>query len=167
MRHLLTFAFLLLTAPAFAHIVADPNTGSSGAWFHTVLRVPHGCESKDTTALTVTVPDDILIIKPQVKTGWTLAVKKHALAKPVQGPHGMITEKTDSITWKDGTLPDQYFDDFGLTMKLPETKAPNISFTITQQCGDTSITWQPGNAEHPAPVVTITPAKTDAHEHHH
>lgn len=156
-----TSLFLLLAAPAMAHIVAAPDTAQSGAWFRTALRVSHGCEGSDTTKITVTVPPEILIIKPQVKPGWKISVQKRQLPKPVPGPHGPISEITESISWS-GELEDAYFDEFGLTMKLPEQVGP-ISLPVLQECKKGRIFWQDKPAAHgghghdgfPAPVIRL------------
>lgn len=165
-----TSLFLLFAAPAMAHVVASPDTAKSGAWFKTDLRITHGCEGSDTTKITVTIPKDILIIKPQVKAGWKINVQKRTLDKPVQGPHGTITEVTEKISWT-GELPDAYFDEFGLTMKLPETKE-TIYLPTLQECKKGNMDWkeipQPemtnmrhmhhgGGHDYPAPSIKITP----------
>ncbi len=156
--------FLLLSFPALAHIVTSPDTASSGAWFRTNLRVTHGCEGSDTKKITVTVPKGILIIKPQVKDGWKIDVQKETLSKPVQGPHGPITQIVKSISWT-GHLEDAYFDEFGLSMKLPETDKP-IAFPVLQECIKGQMNWKDAPSGHshshdsfPAPVIKIIPAK--------
>lgn len=151
-----------------AHIVASPDTGESGAWFRTNLRVSHGCDGSDTTKLTVTVPKEIQIIKPQVKAGWKIDIVKRKLDKPVKGPHGDITEVTEKISWS-GVLPDQYFDEFGLNMKLPNgTKT--VYLPTLQECANGKRDWKDIPAENmhqmhhdekssPAPSIKLTPKK--------
>lgn len=156
--------FLGFSASAQAHIVASPNTAESGAWFRTDLRVSHGCDGSDTTKIIVTIPHDVLIIKPQVKPGWKIDIEKVTLKKPVQGPHGVITEVTHTISWT-GLLPDAFFDEFGLTMKLPE-KTGVLAFPTKQICVKGETDWKDTSdetehhhgADFPAPTVTLTPA---------
>lgn len=153
-----------------AHIVASPNAGENGAYFRTDLRVTHGCDGAATTSITVTVPKEILSIRPQMKPGWKIRIKKHALDKPVAGPHGkIITEVTDTITWS-GNLPDAYFDEFGLSFKLPDN-GEQFLLPVLQQCGNASRNWKDlpmtgemththhGEESSPAPVITLTPKK--------
>ena len=155
---LLFFAF-----PAMAHIVAKPDTGERGAWFLTNLIVSHGCDKAATTKITVTVPKNILIIKPQVKPGWKIEIVKRKLDKPIKGPHGDITEVTDTISWT-GKLPDEYFDKFGLSMKLPK-EVETIYLPTLQQCGKASRDWKDISMEgmkhdeksSPAPAIKIVP----------
>jgi len=151
----------LLTAPAMAHIVASPDTAITGDWFRTALRVSHGCEGKDTKKITVFVPNNILIIKPQAKPGWKIDITKRKLAKPVAGPHGPITEVTEKISWT-GELPDQYFDEFGLSMKLPD-QLGEIALLVLQECKKGFLFWKdmPGKSHKghhegfPAPVIKL------------
>lgn len=152
---------ILMSTPAMAHIVASPDTAPSGAWFRTALRVGHGCKGSDTTRITVMVPDNILIIKPQVKSGWKIDVQKRKLDKPVAGPHGPISEVTEKISWI-GNLPDAYFDEFGLSMKLPET-TKTIVLPVLQECKKGQMLWKdiPTGHHHshddfPAPVIHLT-----------
>lgn len=148
---------------ADAHIVAGPNSATAGAWFKTALRVTHGCDGESTTAVIVTIPDGVTIIRPQAKAGWTIQIDKKKLAIPVTGPHGnTIDTVTTQITWSGNTLADAHFDEFGLTMKLPEQAGP-LAFPVTQKCITKSTKWHDvgdtahGHHAHPAPVITVLP----------
>lgn len=175
MRPALTvISFLLLSTTAQAHVVAKPDHGPASAWFRTNLIVGHGCNGKTTTSVSVSIPKDILIIKPQAKPGWAITIDKQALKKPIAGPHGStITEVTTRITWT-GTLPHDYFDEFGLSMKLPD-QAETLHLPVLQRCGSTDqLDWHQipakGQNAHdlptPAPQITVTPAKTTGHHQH-
>lgn len=150
-----------------AHVTANPNTAPAGSYFRTALRVGHGCDGSATVALRVTVPDDIYSIRPQMKPGWTITITKKALPAPVDIGHGhSITEKVDTIEWRGGPLPDAYFDEFGLSMKLPDRPAGSrIDFPVVQECEQGERRWielpVDGGArpKDPAPSVTLTPGK--------
>ena len=100
LRAATAISFFLLCTPVMAHIVASPNEAKSGTWFRTNLIVSHGCDGSDTKKITVKIPENILIIKPQFKQGWKIEIKKRKLDNPVKGPHGDITEVTEKISWE-------------------------------------------------------------------
>ena len=163
-RTAISLGFLLFSAPALAHVVADPNTAKNGAWFRTALRITHGCDGSPTTSVAVMIPDDILIIKPQVKPGWNIKIEKKKLAAPANGPHGPISEVTTKIIWSGGNLQDAYFDEFGLSMKLPEIGTA-VYFPVIQKCARGEHRWEQiaephshgGHSDHPAPSIILTP----------
>lgn len=160
---------LCATAPTMAHVTANPRTAPAGSYFRTALRVGHGCEGSATVALRVTVPDGIYTIRPQMKPGWRITIRKSPLPAPVDIGHGhSISEKIDWIEWRGGPLPDAYFDEFGLSMKLPDTAAGTaagtaIYFPAVQECEEGTRRWieiPAGDGAHlkdPAPSVTLTP----------
>lgn len=156
----------VLSAPAYAHVTANPNEAVAGKYFQTSFRVSHGCEGSDTIALTVKIPKGITSLKPEHKAGWEIDIKKSKLDKPVPAGHGkMATEQFDEITWRGGKLPDAYYDEFGIVLKLPE-KQQTLWFPVTQTCEKGSLNWvdipkdgqQWHDVKSPAPFVTITPA---------
>lgn len=156
---------MLLSAPAFAHVTANPNKGSAGHYFETQLRVSHGCEGSDTVAVTVQLPTGMGAIKPQSKPGWTVEKK---ISAAMGGPAGQIT-------WRGGPLKDGEYDTFGLLMKLPDTAGETLWFPVTQTCEKGEQRWSEipadGQAWHdlksPAPFVTIEAGGAPAPPGHH
>lgn len=161
---------LCAVAPTAAHVTATPNSAPAGSYFRTALRIGHGCEGSPTVALRVTVPDGIYTIRPQMKPGWTITIHKSPLPAPVDIGHGHSTsEKIDWIEWRGGPLPDAYFDEFGLSMKLPDAASDTaIYFPAIQECAEGARHWiemPAGDGAHlkdPAPAITLTPS---SHKH--
>lgn len=127
-------ALSALTA-AHAHVTANPNEAPADSYFRTALRVGHGCTGSPTIAVRVKIPDGVLAAKPQVKPGWTIEIKMRKLDKPVDAGHGrMISEAVDEIAWRGGKLPDAYFDEFGLSLRLPAKAGETLYFPVVQEC---------------------------------
>jgi len=179
--HRLTSLFTLLgilmvglASNAAAHITANPREATAGSWFRTALRVSHGCEGAATVAVQVTLPEGVISARPQVKPGWTIETKMRPIEPPVAGPHGMITETLDQVIWRGGPLPNAYFDEFGLSMRLPDEPGKTLYFPTIQECEDGTSRWteipEPGEAwgdrKYPAPFVRIK-AAPPTHEHKH
>jgi uncharacterized protein YcnI len=158
-------ALLLAGAsPALGHVTANPDQAPADSWFRTALRVSHGCEGSPTVAVRVKLPDGVLSVRPQMKPGWEISITERKLDPPIEGPHGTVTEVVDEIAWRGGPLPDAYFDEFGLSMRLPAEQA-TLYFPTVQECEQGVHRWieipaggqEWDDLEEPAPFVTLTP----------
>jgi len=49
------------TNAAFAHITLETQEAAVGSTYKAVLRVPHGCEGKATTAVRVQIPEGVIV----------------------------------------------------------------------------------------------------------
>lgn len=164
----------LSTGGASAHAVLDVREAPAGSYFKGVIRIGHGCDTSPTVRVTVQIPSGILSVRPQPKAGWSLEIRKKMLPEPVAGPHGkMVTEVVSEVVWSGGPLPDAYFDEFALQMKLPDmTDGGVLTFPVVQDCEQGSRAWdevpKPGQSRRdlksPAPVLTLT-ANPQTHKH--
>jgi uncharacterized protein YcnI len=162
---LLCLAGALVAGAAAAHVVADPNEGPAGGYLRTALRIGHGCGSSPTVAVRVKIPDGVLTARPQVKPGWEITVTKKKLATPVDNGHGgLITETVDEIAWRGGPLPDGFFDEFGLNLRLPSRPVGEIVYLPTvQECANGVHRWieipvagqRWGDMKEPAPFIRL------------
>jgi uncharacterized protein YcnI len=163
-----TAAIALAMGPAAgAHVTASPNAGPAGSSFVTYFRIGHGCDGSATTALRIEIPAEVTGVKPQPKSGWTLKID-HDPAAPATGnadhpPPRPVT----AVTWSGGPLPDEEWDQFGLSMKLPKGVGA-VVFPAVQTCEQGEERWiDPPSTDpnvrlsHPAPVVTLTPQTGD------
>ncbi len=164
----------LLPVSANAHVTANPNTGTGGAYFQTDFRISHGCDGSATVAVSIKIPAGIVVLKPQAKPGWTIEIKKSKLEKPVPAGHGKTaTEQFDEIIWRGGPLEDAYYDEFGIVVKLPD-ESKTLWFPVTQTCEQGEHKWteipegtqQWRDLKSPAPFVTVT-KDTDHSGHKH
>ncbi len=165
-RHGAVAAMAILGASsAFAHITLEQKSAEAGSYYKAVFRVGHGCEKAPTTTLTVFMPPGVQGANPMPKPGWTLE-----LAKPGEGK-GAPTQ----ISWRGGSLPSEYYDEFAMRLQLPEQPGP-MWFRVLQQCeGGASVDWAEIPAEgtstrglkRPAALLELRPTELVAPAHHH
>lgn len=175
MRHRLltvaatTGAAMLVAAPAFAHTTANPSSTAAGAYAIVTMRVPHGCEGAATTVLDVSIPAGVTSVKPEQVPGWSVTTEIGSYAEPVTIHGQEITEGVVEVTWTadDGvSLPDAFYRDFGLSVKLPDTVGETLYFPAVQTCEDGSeAAWieipssEGEELEKPAPAFELTAAE--------
>ena len=166
-RSLLVVAALAAgSAVASAHVTVQPNEAVAGSYFQLAFVVPHGCDAKATVAVRVKVPDGVTAVKPQMKPGWNVEIRTRKLDAPQPGLHGKtINDVVDEVSWRGGPLPDNLFDTFGLTMKLPDTPNGNLYFPVVQECEHGVHRWieipaagqNRDDLREPAPLVRLKP----------
>ncbi len=163
---------LALAGPAAGHINPSVTSAPAGSSLKFELRVGHGCgESGNTTKLEVQIPESITSVTPQVVPGWTIDTTIVQLEEPITGSHGEgITERTSLVTWTGGPLDHHQLEEFGLSVRLPDTPGETIHFPTIQSCDDgTSNEWiqiaEEGAEEpdSPAPAIALTAATDDGH----
>lgn len=149
---------MLSASAAQAHVTLDTATGIAGTYQKLAFRVGHGCDGKATTGLTVTLPESATAAKPMPKAGWKIDV--------------IDRDALHEIRWNGGALPDAYFDEFVVQLKLP-AEPGKLYFRIVQQCGKTSVAWDEianeagGKLKAPAPVLEVVPAPAATPDHQH
>lgn len=151
---------------ADAHVTIRPNEAAAGSYVEAALNVPHGCDGSATVAVRVKIPNGVMSVKPQMKPGWSVEIKKRKLDAPVAGLHGKtITEVVDEVSWRGGPLPDHLYDSFGLQMKTPDGAGQTLYFPVVQECEQGVNRWieipaagQSADKLHePAPVLRLKP----------
>jgi uncharacterized protein YcnI len=164
-KSLLSAAFLTIAAsylgPAQAHVTIAPSSAPAGAYQTLTFKVGHGCDGSATTGITVQLPDGVPTAKPMPKPGWTIELPA---AKPAAGG-------TRELSWRGGPLPDAYYDEFVMQVKLPDAPGRYL-FKVGQQCEHGRVDWAdvPGpdvQSKTPAPVLDVLPADAGEHAGHH
>jgi len=162
----------LMPALARAHSTADPSEGTAGDYLRTAFRVTHGCKGSATTAVTIRIPEGVLSAKPMPKAGWTIETKTRPLEPPVDSGHGFkIREAVTEVTWSGGRLENAHFDEFVLSLRLPNKPGATLYFPMVQTCEKGSNNWTGipaagqkwGDLPEPAPYVTVKKAVGHAH----
>tara|TARA_R110000824_G_scaffold155226_2_gene327583 strand:+ start:1257 stop:1799 length:543 start_codon:yes stop_codon:yes gene_type:complete len=160
----LALGLISTTSPALAHVTLTNGMSSWGSYYEAKLRVPHGCDRADTTALSVAIPEGVISVKPKLMAGWKIETISGAYAKTYSIHGKPVSEGVKSITWSGGTVPDNRYEEFSFLVKLPDDKeVMRIYFPVTQLCGETRVEWnqipEPGADAHglkmPAPYVDL------------
>ncbi len=148
-----------IAAPAAAHSTLAEPQAVAGTYYIASVKVPHGCDGSATLAVRVRIPAGVLNVKPQPKPGWDLAVVRETLAEPIKGPHGeTITERVSEVTWSGGNLPDQFFDEFRMQVRLPDQPGTTLYWPIVQECEKGAARW----IEIPKPGQSLNDLKQPA-----
>jgi periplasmic copper chaperone A len=167
---LATTMLCALAVTAQAHIVIDNPVATTGAYQKLTFKVGHGCDGSATTSIKITVPDGVLGAKPQPKTGWTINTVTSPLKVPVTSHGKTITSDVSEITWSGGNLPDAYYDEFSIHVKLPTT-AGKLYFKVNQLCEKGRNDWveiptdDGKKLKSPAAVLDVQAKKNEEHQH--
>lgn len=154
----------IMTMPVYAHITLEQKQAEAGSYYKATFKVGHGCEGSAIKQIVVTIPNGVMGAKPMPKAGWQIEIEKTKLAQPYLS-HGKKIEETVSVVrWIGGPLPDAYYDEFVLSVRLPEQVGP-LYWSVSQICEQGRIDWTevptPGKKRSdyaaPAPVLEIVP----------
>jgi uncharacterized protein YcnI len=163
---LATFLAAAAMPGAFAHVTLERAQAPADSYYKAVLQVPHGCKASPTVAIRVRIPEGVTSVKPQPKPGWKLTITRAKLEQPVDAGHGrMVSERVSEVAWMDGLLPDEYFDEFKLVMKLPDRPGATLYLPVVQECKDGMTRWietpdagkPAAELKEPAPALQLTP----------
>ncbi|MBR0555372.1 DUF1775 domain-containing protein [Ciceribacter sp. L1K23] len=162
---------------ALAHATFANQPVKVGSYVAAALQVPHGCDGKATNEVQIKLPEGFISAKPQPKAGWEIEVITGDYQKAYDNHGTQITSGPVEIRWKNGELPDNFYDTFVIYGKVAEADEAGLAFPTVQLCGsDAQVSWtevaaagvDPHSLENPAPVLKIVAADPaeDAHEGH-
>lgn len=173
-RIALLFAGLAALLPwvAQAHVVIT-NMNQPAGWEGAVLTllVPHGCGASPTTEIRMKVPENVNLILPEPKPGWTIQLTKRKLAAPKKVGNREISEVQDEVIWSGGSLPVDQAGLFTFVTNFPNKPGERVYFKTIQKCAageerwvDTVATeqeiWRIWFTKTPSPFVVLsTPAQ--------
>jgi periplasmic copper chaperone A len=161
-------AILALPGVAQAHVTVQPGTAEGGGFTVVSFRVPSERDNASTTQLRVTLPKDQPIGSVQTTPvpGWRITTATRQLDQPIEMFGKQLDTVVSEVTWtatSGGIRPGQ-FQDFDLSLgQLPESGKLVFNALQTYSSGE-KVNWNQVSAdpsvepEHPAPVLTITPA---------
>lgn len=172
-RPLIAAGLLVGSATACAHITLASPQAEAGSYYTAVLRVGHGCDGAAITEIIVTLPPGVQGAKPMPKPGWRIDIERAPLAVPVTSHGRTVTEDVSRVRWTGGPLPDAYYDEFVLRVRLPDTPG-RLYWPVTQVCEQGRIDWVevPDAAAgavqltYPAPMLELRPAAPPAQHAH-
>ena len=162
------FAVATLTASsASAHITLQNREAAIGSFYKAVFVVPHGCAGSATTKIRVQIPDGVIDVKPMPKPGWNVETVRAKYANPYDLHGGKLTEGVKEVDWSGGKLPDDFYDEFVLSMFLTGDLKPGtmLYFPTVQECEQGISRWidipsDPAHAHDskwPAPGLKLLP----------
>lgn len=158
----------LAAVPAYAHATLEVRQAAIGSTYKAVLRVPHGCGAEATNVVRVQIPEGFYNVKPMPKAGWTLETVTGPYAQPYDNHGTQLTEGVKEIVWKDGNLPNEWYDEFVFRGTFAGTLEPGqYYFPAIQECANGEEAWidvtGADNAEMPAPSLELVPAESSGH----
>lgn len=150
-----SLALLLLAAPAAAHVTIQPAEAPANGFARLAFAVPHGCAGAATSAIEVTLPEEVAAARPMPKPGWEVVTELRPLARPVAGPHGLIREAPASVAWRGGRLADAHYEEFVMLVRTPDRPGETLRFAVVQLCeGGARADWS-GDAGSRQPAATL------------
>jgi periplasmic copper chaperone A len=159
---------------ASAHVTVSSPDASRGGFGKVVFRVPDESDTASTVKLRIQLPPKTPFASVSVLPvpGWTVTQTRTAVNPPLKDDDGNSITDAVSVVEFDaaaggGIAPGQ-FQEFALSVG-PFPDADSLAFSVVQNYSDgTSSAWiEPtveGQAEpeHPAPVLTLAAASSDA-----
>lgn len=173
MKTILKFAAVSLLASSAATAALAHATFANGevkpeGYVAAVLQVPHGCDGKATNEVQIKLPEGFISAKPMPKAGWELEVITGDYKKSYDNHGKAITSGAVEIRWKNGDLPDGFYDTFTVYGKVSGVEGGSaLPFVTTQLCGtDGKVAWDqvapagtdPHSLKSPAPVLKVAAA---------
>lgn len=161
-------ALTAFAAPALAHVTLETHKAAIGTTYKAVLRIPHGCGAEATNVVRVQIPEGFYNVKPMPKAGWTLETVTGPYAQSYDNHGTALTEGVREIVWKDGNLPNEWYDEFVFQGTFARTLEPGkFYFPAIQECANGEEAWidvsGDDGAEMPAPSVELLPADRTGH----
>ncbi|HYD77375.1 YcnI family protein [Ramlibacter sp.] len=167
-----------IALPAAAHVALEQGAAPAGSSYKATFKVGHGCGSSATRQLVVSMPAGVLGARPMPKPGWTVAIDRAPLPKPVSSHGRTVSEAVTRITWTarsaDAALPSDQYDEFVLVAQLPAEPGP-LYWPVSQVCEQGRVDWaqlpqarqKAGDLKEPAAVLEVLPAGGHSHGHRH
>jgi uncharacterized protein YcnI len=156
---------LAIAAPAAqAHVTLNPRSVTANSFARVDVRVPNERDEASTKTVVVYFPGGFYSASTKRVWGWTAKVSMRKLATPVKSDDGDITEEVSKVTWKPtskaGWIAPGQFEEFGLSMRIPNKPASTLYFPARQAYSSGEIVNWAGAAgsENPAPAVNVVAA---------
>jgi uncharacterized protein YcnI len=164
---------LVVVAPAAqAHVTLNPRSVIANSFGRLDMRVPNERDDASTRTVVLYFPHGFYSASTKRVWGWTAKTSMRKLATPVPSDDGDITEEVAKVTFratsKAGWIAPGQFEEFGLSMRMPNTPNATLTFPARQTYSSGEVVnWNgPASAEAPAPTVNVVapaPVATAAH----
>ena len=139
-----SIAALAAASAASAHVTMNPEKAPADSFTRFALRVPTE-EDVPTVEVSVQMPAGLDEVTFQPKAGWKR------------------TQSGRIVTWSDGQIGVDEFDEFGLSVHLPNTPGKVLVFPATQTYANGKVVHWIGalTSDEPAPHVTLEAAESE------
>ncbi len=157
-----TTAALAAPALAQAHVTLQPEEVPAGGFTRLDVRVPNERDDASTVKVEVQFPAGFQFASTEPVPGWTAKVTRKKLAEPVMDHGEEVTDRVDTITWTGsgaaGRIGPGQFQDFGVSVGVPDKPDTSLTFKALQTYGDGEVVRWIGapDADEPAPQVKLT-----------
>jgi len=166
---------LALAAPlaASAHVTIDPGSAEPGSYTVLTVKVPNESATAATDRVELQLPTDTPFssVRYVPVPGWSAQLVTSELPEPVTVGDNELTEAVTSVVWTadaGSEIGDGQLQQFELSVgPVPDTGS--IALPAIQSYTDGEVvewTDTAADAEHPAPVLSITDEPADAHGAH-
>jgi periplasmic copper chaperone A len=138
-------ASLIVASAASAHVTLNPGNAPADSFSRFALRVPTE-ENVPTVKLSVQLPAELEEVGFQPKEGWKR------------------TQNGRVVTWSGGQIGVGEFDEFGLSIHVPNTPGETLTFPATQTYANGKVVRWIGapESDEPAPTLTIEAAESES-----
>ena len=166
-----TLTGLALAATASAHVTVSPATLPQGSTAELTFKVPNEESAANTVELQLQIPTDhpIAQVLARPVPGWTVTEHTVKLAKPLTTDDGTFTTAVSEIDWTGGSIAPGQYQDFQISVDPLPSDTTQLVFKAVQTYSDGDVvrwidlsTASDSDPEHPAPVLTLTPASGPA-----
>jgi len=158
-----TFAAVAVAAPAAqAHVTLNPRSAVADSFGRLDVRVPTERDEASTKTVVVTFPDGFYSVSVKRVWGWRATITMRDLPTPIATEDGPITERVHKVTWRatsrSNWIAPHHFEEFGLSMRIPDLAGQTLTFPSTQTYSNGEVVrWTgPASSDTPAPTVAVT-----------
>jgi uncharacterized protein YcnI len=155
-----TLAAVAVAAPAAqAHVTLNPKAVTANSFGRLDVRVPNERDDASTRSVVLYFPSGFYSASYKRVWGWTAKVSMRKLATPVPSADGDITEEVAKITWratsKANWIAPGAFEEFGLSMRIPNRPNATLTFPARQSYSSGEVVNWSGAAGTPTPAPAI------------
>lgn len=155
---------LVAVSAASGHVTVNPTEVPADSFSRFAIRVPTERPNASTTKVTVQLPQGLFFVGFQPKPGWKRTVTMEKLDPPATVFGEEVTERVATVTWEGGTIAPGEFDEFGMSVKVPDAPGQTLVFPATQTYSNGEVVRWIGapDADEPAARVTLGPKEGEA-----
>jgi uncharacterized protein YcnI len=156
-------ALLALAPAASAHVTVQPEEAVAGDFTRLDVRVPNERDNASTTKVDLQFPPGFLSVSTEPVPGWQSKITMRKLDKPVEQFGEQVTEEVGQISFTGGEIAPGQFQDFGLSVGVPDKPGSTLSFKAVQTYSNGEVVrWiGPPDSDEPAPQVKLTAAPAE------